>query len=331
MQAFTNFRHAAACGVLGAVLAPAVLAASPQSAPAQPAAPSAVASAAAPVVAPAPPAAAAPAGSLAEAQQRLEQAAKDVARLSGGGGDREVRVIRMQRSGKGDSAEFTTTDVEGALGDLPAALPPGAHVTVVRSLSEGAPAEDAVGEGPAGELHVVRGPESIREIRVFRNGEGPQHHAGFTAVPGMHGAGKEGSGTIGRWVMGPGMHGPGPRARGPARIEFMTDGPLADLELANLTPALGRYFGTEKGVLVVHANDALKLQDGDVLRSIGGRVPTDEHHAMRILGSYAPGEAVKLEVLRDRKKVQVDTTLPAAEPGKVKRRMRVEVGTPPRG
>ncbi len=111
----------------------------------------------------------------------------------------------------------------------------------------------------------------------------------------------------------------------------MTDGPLADLELTNLTPALGRYFGTDKGVLVVHANDALKLQDGDVLRSIGGRTPTDEHHAMRILGSYGPGEAVKLEVLRDRKKVQLDTTVPAAEPGKVKRRVRVQVGAPPRG
>ena len=101
---------------------------------------------------------------------------------------------------------------------------------------------------------------------------------------------------------------------------------MADLELANLSPTLGRYFGADKGVLVVHANDALKLQDGDVLRTIGGRVPTDEHHAMRILGSYAPGEAVKLEVLRDRKKVQLDATLPAAAPGPVKRRVRVQMG-----
>lgn len=124
----------------------------------------------------------------------------------------------------------------------------------------------------------------------------------------------------------PGMHGPG--GPGMAHREVTLDGPLADLELANLSPTLGRYFGAEKGVLVVRANDTLKLQDGDVLRTIGGRAPTDEHHALRILGSYAPGEPLKLEVLRDRKKVQLDTTLPAALPGVMKRRVQVQVGAP---
>ena len=132
---------------------------------------------------------------------------------------------------------------------------------------------------------------------------------------------------VGRMHWLPAMQ--GPRAPGMAHVEVRLAGPLADLELANLSPTLGRYFGAEKGVLVVHANDALQLQDGDVLRTIGGRAATDEHHAMRILGSYAPGEAVKLEVLRDRKTVKLETTVPAAEPAKVKRRVRVQVGAPP--
>jgi S1-C subfamily serine protease len=116
---------------------------------------------------------------------------------------------------------------------------------------------------------------------------------------------------------------------GGERFEVTIDGPLADLELTNLTPALGRYFGTDKGVLVVHANGALKLQDGDVLRAIGGRVPSDETHALRILGSYAPGEAVKLDVLRDRKSLSLETVLPADDSGPMKRRVRVQVGPPP--
>ncbi len=146
--------------------------------------------------------------------------------------------------------------------------------------------------------------------------------------------GAEGRGPIGQ--RGPrGMQSPmvfmrgGPLEGVPERIEVTLDGPLADLELATLTPALGRYFGTEKGVLVVHANGALKLQDGDVLRAIGGRAPADEQHAMRILGSYAPGEAVKLDVLRDRKSVSLESVLPANEGGPMKRKIRVQVGPPP--
>ena len=83
------------------------------------------------------------------------------------------------------------------------------------------------------------------------------------------------------------------------------------LDLATLTPALGKYFGTEKGVLVVDAHDRLKLQDGDVLQSIGGRAVTDERQARRILHSYAPGEAVPLVVLRDRKTVKFEAAMPA--------------------
>lgn len=90
-------------------------------------------------------------------------------------------------------------------------------------------------------------------------------------------------------------------------------GPVADLELARLTPGLGRYFGSDTGVLVVRAppDGALGLQDGDVILSIGGRKPIDSSHVIRILGSYDPGEKVTLEVLRLHRKMSLVTTMPA--------------------
>lgn len=93
-------------------------------------------------------------------------------------------------------------------------------------------------------------------------------------------------------------------------------GPVADMELARLTPGLGRYFGTDTGVLVVRAprDGALGLQDGDVILSIGGRKPTDSSHVIRILASYDPGEKITLQVLRLHRKISVATTAPAEPP-----------------
>lgn len=90
-------------------------------------------------------------------------------------------------------------------------------------------------------------------------------------------------------------------------------GPMADMELARLTPGLGRYFGSDTGVLVVRAPPAggLGLQDGDVILSIDGREPIDSSHVIRILGSYDPGEKITLQVLRLHHRISVATTLPA--------------------
>lgn len=90
-------------------------------------------------------------------------------------------------------------------------------------------------------------------------------------------------------------------------------GPIADMELAKLTPGLGRYFGTDTGVLVVRAppDGALGLQDGDVILSIGGRKPIDSSHVVRILASYDPGEKITLEVMRLHRKISVAATMPA--------------------
>lgn len=89
-------------------------------------------------------------------------------------------------------------------------------------------------------------------------------------------------------------------------------GAFGSAELVALTPKLGQYFGTEKGLLVVRAprDSRLKLEDGDVILDIDGRTPSSPAHARRILGSYQAGEKLTLNVLRSRKRVAVEVTIP---------------------
>lgn len=84
------------------------------------------------------------------------------------------------------------------------------------------------------------------------------------------------------------------------------------MELVTLSEQLGSYFGTDRGLLVVKAPDdqALKLQDGDVILQIGGREPTSVSHAMRILGSYESGEELEFEIMREKRKQTLSVTLP---------------------
>lgn len=85
-----------------------------------------------------------------------------------------------------------------------------------------------------------------------------------------------------------------------------------DMELVELNDGLGKYFGTDKGILVVRApeSNSLELEDGDVIQSIDGREPTSVGHAMRILGSYQPGESLELSIMRDKKRRTLDVEIP---------------------
>jgi S1-C subfamily serine protease len=89
-------------------------------------------------------------------------------------------------------------------------------------------------------------------------------------------------------------------------------GVFGSTELVPLTPKLGQYFGTDKGLLVVRApsDSRLKLEDGDVIVDIDGRTPSNPGHAFRILGSYQAGEKLTLNVLRQKKKMSFDITVP---------------------
>jgi predicted metalloprotease with PDZ domain len=84
-------------------------------------------------------------------------------------------------------------------------------------------------------------------------------------------------------------------------------------EFVELTPGLGRYFGTDKGLLVVHPpkDSNLKLEEGDVILDIDGRVPTNGSHALRILNSYRAGESLKLHIMRQQKRIELAVEMPA--------------------
>lgn len=88
--------------------------------------------------------------------------------------------------------------------------------------------------------------------------------------------------------------------------------PAGTMQLITLTPKLGRYFGTDHGVLVARApaHGVLKLQDGDVILSIGGRVPASSSQALRILSSYDPGQKIKLRLLREHRRIEITARLP---------------------
>ena len=104
---------------------------------------------------------------------------------------------------------------------------------------------------------------------------------------------------------------PGPL---PHRAFFRAAGVFGNAELVALTPKLGQYFGTDKGLLVVRAPDdsRLKLEEGDVLLDIDGRTPSSPSHALRILSSYQGGEKLRLNVMRANKKQTFEITVPEA-------------------
>lgn len=98
----------------------------------------------------------------------------------------------------------------------------------------------------------------------------------------------------------------------PWHAPLLLTGPISDMQLVRLTPQLGRYFGTDRGVLVVRAppHGALGLQDGDVILSIGQRRPLNSSQVIRILASYNPGDKITLHVLRRQRELTITTTLP---------------------
>jgi len=233
---------------------------------------------------------------LETARRKLEQAASEVARLS-----TQLSSTAMERIGPllGPGRAIIGVQVE-----------PAAAGARVREVSPGGPAAEAgirsgdvivavngttiSNDEPARQVtRIMREvkPDSRVSVRVLRDGRpqeftvtargGPSFDFHFSELPDFDAA-------------------------------FMVRRPLGDMELATLSPQLGGYFGTDKGVLVVRApaNGALRLEDGDVILSIDGREPSSGSHATRILGSYQPGEKVTLRIMRQHKTQQIEATLP---------------------
>lgn len=79
------------------------------------------------------------------------------------------------------------------------------------------------------------------------------------------------------------------------------------LELVEVNPRLGEYFGTSEGALVVDVDDdsALGLEPGDVILSVGDRDASTPGRVYRILGSYGDDEEIRFRVRRDGREMDV--------------------------
>lgn len=84
------------------------------------------------------------------------------------------------------------------------------------------------------------------------------------------------------------------------RVGFQLFG-THSLDLVELNPELGAYFGTAEGVLVADADkeSPLGLRPGDVVVAVEGRKVDDVAELRRILGSYTPDEDIEFRVWRD--------------------------------
>jgi serine protease Do len=73
------------------------------------------------------------------------------------------------------------------------------------------------------------------------------------------------------------------------------------LELVEINPGLGEYFGAESGVLVadVDRGSGLGLEAGDVVIRIGDRPVDSPERFRRIVGSYAEEEDITFHILRN--------------------------------
>lgn len=257
---------------------------------------------------------------LQAARERLEAAAQEVAELSTELG--APFFDRFVAFGEGRRRAIIGVQLDPASGK------DGARV---QEVSPGGPAAEAGirrgdvivalnGKDLKGSDNTVREltrrirevePDSKMKLRILRDGK-PQD-IDVVARSAMHGAlamrGLPMPMPLPEIAIAPEIgFGPG------EHVEFMhaLRGELSGMELATLTPKLGQYFGTEKGVLVVRAPESktFKLEDGDVIVAVDGREPKSGSHATRILRSYQPGEKVKLRVMRQKKPLDLEVALP---------------------
>mgnify|MGYP003619933274 CR=1 FL=1 len=82
------------------------------------------------------------------------------------------------------------------------------------------------------------------------------------------------------------------------------------LNLATLDPQLGRYFGTDRGVLVLSQGTLPGLQAGDVIQKVDGKDVASPRGALRAMSARPPGGSVRVTVLRDRAAREVQVTVP---------------------
>lgn len=85
------------------------------------------------------------------------------------------------------------------------------------------------------------------------------------------------------------------------------------LNLSSIDPQLGRYFGTDSGVLVLSTGEDLaNLQAGDVIKRVDGKAVNSPREVMESLRGRPADSSVKIEYLRDRKTANAMVKIPRA-------------------
>jgi len=203
-----------------------------------------------------------------------------------------VRVVGVSPSGPAATAGLTVGDTIVAIDGAELGSTQGA-ASGQQSPSELLLAQMAnVDPGESVELRVLRDGD-YRNVQVqAREFQPGQFFAPYAPLPPLP--------AMGTWT---GM--------------FARSRPWSDMQLVALTPELGSYFGTDKGLLIVRApkNPALTLRDGDVILDIGGREPLNPEHAIRILASFEPGEALRVTVMRRQRRETLELRIPVDPPG----------------
>lgn len=83
------------------------------------------------------------------------------------------------------------------------------------------------------------------------------------------------------------------------------------LNMAELNPQLGRYFGASAGVLVLSPKaDFPQLQAGDVIVKVDGKAVSSARDVLQAMRGKAEGSQVTLDILRDRKTQRVIVSVP---------------------
>lgn len=244
---------------------------------------------------------------LDDARRRLEEAAREVAELSSQVYGPALRDVLRLRTGAPRRAMLGI--------NLGGAETGKAGVSVL-GVSPGGPAAEA-GVQPGDVIVKMDGKpvEQGRDLTTRMREVEP----GQKVTLGIRRDGKERdfvvearAADLGRWAGGDiAVPGVPPIPPVPEMAPFLLRG-FADAELASVTPGLGRYFGTDKGVLVLRVppDAGVGLEEGDVILEIGGRAPESGSHALRILRSYQPGEKVTLRIMRDRKPRELTIEMP---------------------
>lgn len=234
---------------------------------------------------------------LEAARRNLEEAAREVARLSARAVAPIVEDFQVQWLGAGQGAMLGVVVEDDA---------EGARVTAV---SPGGPADEAGVE--TGDVIV-----SVDGRALDENGRGPSRvlierlrdvEPGDTVSLSIVRDGETRSIDVETREGAPRVFAfEGPRVQ--VLTDFFRPDRWSSMELVSLTPELGAYFGTERGLLVVRAPDdeSLMLEDGDVILDINGRVPNSPEHAMKILGTFEAGETIELNIMRHQQQMTLE-------------------------